>query len=278
MISDSLRRRLLRLTERAYTERINQIACGLGLTPYILSIHERLEVHLLDEMSVEIGGNRATFRLTTVTERDRLNGLAGEEKIISAIIDEIRPDDVVYDIGANIGTHSCLFGVNLDDGKVVAFEPHPSNARRLRENLNRNDINASVHEYALSDTSGVISMALDIGGVGQGKHSIVGSDRQKPQFEVTTTTADELIQTGTIPEPDVIKIDVEGAEQKVIQGLTRTLKRGSCRVIFCEIHPEQLSELNTSAEEVRRLLESNGYTVGVMGSRGTERFIRASRK
>ena len=85
-------------------------------------------------------------------------------------------------------------------------------------------------------------------------------------------SGDSLIDRDDLPSPDVVKIDVEGAELQVIQGLSSAL--ANARVVYCEVHPQHVDE-----EDVFDALRSLGFTVERLGTReGGHSFVRALRE
>ena len=163
------------------------------------------------------------------------------------------------------------------DEKVIAFEPHPANVDRLRENASLNEIQIEVQSVALSNEHG--SSELSISGendqAGAGTHSLsTGGDGQT--LEIETIEGDRLIEEGNIPPPTVVKIDVEGAEQLVLEGLRATIESGQCHTIYCEVHPDRLSGFGGSEQELRELLRENGYEIRVIKQRSPEYFLKAT--
>lgn len=220
-----------------------------------------------------IDGVDAVFTTETFREFRRLQEFTGEESLISDILSQLSATDTFYDIGANVGTHSCFAGKIADH--VVAFEPHPETASRLRENLDRNGVSATIYRVALSDHAGTTELVQPentASELGTGEFSIVNTDRSAQSWTVDVITGDDLIARDELPTPDVAKIDVEGAELEVIDGLADSLS--SARVVYCEVHPERA--------EVRQVIErfrSLGFTVKTLGTReGGHSFVRAVRK
>jgi FkbM family methyltransferase len=131
----------------------------------------------------------------------------------------IRPGDVVYDIGANVGFYTLLASVLVGpSGKVISFEPLPRNLSLLRRHIRLNALaNVEVFEGAVSSRRG--TARFDAEGLPEMGHL---SDRG--QFEVKVFQLDELVADGRIPPPKVMKIDVEGAELDVLEGARDTLR------------------------------------------------------
>jgi FkbM family methyltransferase len=126
---------------------------------------------------------------------------------------------VVYDVGANVGYYSVLASRVLgSSGQVIAFEPDPQNIAFLRRHLEMNGIeNVQVVEAAVSDCCGEAMFQ-------QEASRYMGALSQSGTLPVRILSLDELISSGELPPPDVIKIDVEGAEQQVLLGAEQTLR------------------------------------------------------
>ncbi len=179
---------------------------------------------------------------------------------------------VVYDIGAHIGYHSLAFATYVKkNGHVYAFEPNPANFKRAEAIIKLNtsiEPNITIFNMALSDKSGSTKFLStdDIeGGTSSGGFIDEASTiwpkevfLEKTGFkvsEVSLATIDELVATKKILAPDLLKIDVEGAEQLVLFGAQKTLQQNH-PIIIVEFHStysayscmQILSNLNYSSE------------------------------
>ena len=134
---------------------------------------------------------------------------------------ELRRDDVFWDVGANVGAITLIASRYCK--QVVSFEPEPRALARLRENVNANELTSTtVMPVALSDTGGSVMMAqapLENSGMNSLCRTTLGWASQ----DVQAMRADDLVSRGEIPCPNVMKVDVEGAEGMVHK------QRGSCR-------------------------------------------------
>lgn len=222
--------------------------------------------------SVETTGTAAEFHLETNMEYRMVCRTQAEDMVIERLLDELDPSDVFYDVGANVGRYTCLAA---NQGTTVcAFEPHPENANRLRENLELNPGSADVFEIALSDedASGHLSLARD-NELGEGGHKIgAGGDSSVP---IEYRRGDTAIHEYELHEPTVVKIDVEGAECRVIEGFEETIRQ-SRPVLYIEVHPHHMADFGDSTKHLNRLLEQYGYVQEVIYERGKGHFIRAT--
>lgn len=162
------------------------------------------------------------------------NGTLSHEEFNDQIILKGRPD-LMIDAGACIGRWSIPASRHFKN--VIAFEPFPESAHYLRRNLVLNHIyNVKIEEVALSDQDGEANLNLYRGSVEEHslltEHITYTSDTSKPvsNMPVKTRTLDSYGY-----EPDLIKLDVEGAELKVLEGGTKTITE-SRPTLLVEVH------------------------------------------
>ena len=190
-----------------------------------------------------------------------------ERKMIGDFISEIRTDDTVFDVGAFLGWHTLFAAKAAEDGLTVAFEPHPVSFSRLEEVLRCAEGTVQSYNYALSDAEASVTIPRNSSSgaeISEDTSTIEG-------FETKAVRGDELIQSENLPVPNVIKIDVEGKEKEVLDGLKRTISSDECRVIYCEMHPQKSLFGNALYSKVVDCLENVGFEWSVLD--GTERVI-----
>ena len=168
---------------------------------------------------------------TTVELDDRLFYIEDVEDLLHAsmcyeaetlgfIESNVSLGGVFVDVGANIGGYTVRLARK---SKVYAFEPEPRNYSLLVSNLKLNNLAASTYDYAISDTSGMLKLHTS---EYHGRHSIEGARSSKAgrnHARVKAFTLDDiLLEEDPI---DVLKIDVEGAEPKVLGGALNTLAK-----------------------------------------------------
>lgn len=176
----------------------------------------------------------------------------------------IRPGDVVYDIGANIGYYSRFIARDLGASRLVCFEPMTENADLLEQNLKLggHDKLARIFRLALSDHDAEELLQVDdiMGGtavlneVSGGKPSEAREHLGLPPKtqRIRVTTLDGLIERENLPPPAMMKIDTEGAEALVLGGAVQTLKAHRPRLAIALHGPEPTRKVLT-------LLGSLGY-------------------
>ena len=149
----------------------------------------------------------------------------------------VAPGAVFYDVGANVGFFTIL-GARLvgPGGRVVAFEPVPACARAVANNIALNGFgHAQIREAAVGAASGRERLLV----VGEASWSHLASTGRHAdvhdEIDVAVVAIDELVGTGEIPPPDVVKIDTEGAELQAIAGMRTTIERHRPAIV-CELH------------------------------------------
>jgi FkbM family methyltransferase len=171
-----------------------------------------------------------------VSPADNLAYLLGTaEPHLQRIIREyVAAGDTVYDIGANIGYVSLSLAKRVGrKGQVIAFEPVPRNIESFRENIEINGIkNVRLIEAAASDKEGeaVIRIAKNLSTASLLWHR---NNPSATEFTIRTVLIDERVEAGDFGYPTFVKIDVEGAEGLVLQGLRRTIADAK-PVVFIE--------------------------------------------
>lgn len=240
------------------------------------------------EISLSLGNTRTRF---VAEDRDSVKMTIRRFKrggdTIAVLIEELDENDVFYDIGANTGLYTG-FAAHICE-QVVAFEPHPANVSELRKNAILNGPNVSVFEVALSDHSGSIGLYTPE------VESSHYPERDSPGFgggtitegaantEVKTVPGDRLIAERDINPPNVVKIDVEGAEPLVIDGLSDALSNDRCRFVDCEVHrstesPGSIADHNVTEAELFNRFEEFGFdSIEKVDDLGNTFVLRARR-
>lgn len=181
----------------------------------------------------------------------------------------LRPGDRMYDIGANIGMIS-LLGARIvgPNGRVDAFEPNPACAQKIRATLAENQIsNVFVHQVGLADRPGTLT--LSIPAINAGEASFAPSQypaSETSRLHVSVQRGDDLLDAGE--PPALIKIDVEGFECRVLDGLRETLETAH-PVIVTEVVPDHLQRAGSSADELFGRMIESGYTAYPLSTRRT---------
>ena len=176
----------------------------------------------------------------------------------------LRPGMVVVDVGANIGYFSLLASTLVGpEGRVHAFEPDPVNCALLRKNVRLNHAtNIQVVQSALSDNEDPVTLFVDTNN--KGDHRIwEPSGESRKRVDVSSTTLDAYLSK-TVTIPSFIKIDVQGAEGKVLAGMKQTLRQTGLEYLILEFWPTALRRCGTSPEHIIRELTNAGFKIRVV--------------
>jgi FkbM family methyltransferase len=176
----------------------------------------------------------------------------------------IKPGMVVVDVGANIGYFSLLASVLVGSGgHVHAFEPDPLNCSLLRKSIRLNDVsNIEVVQMALSDDNATISLFID--SQNKGDHRIwepTGESRKR--IDIRATTLDDYLDQKQT-RASFIKIDVQGAEGKVLGGMKKTFTDTKLQYLTLEFWPSALRKCGTSPEQILKQIIDAGFTIRVV--------------
>ena len=191
-----------------------------------------------------------------------------ETEVINFICEAVRSGDTIWDVGANFGLHAVTLAQLCSGVRVIAFEPEPSNARRLLHHRELAGVDFEVVTVALSDEEGTASLHIaPTGNSGQTTLSPWHELAYIGTCRVATTRGDALISCGTVPPPAVIKLDVEGHELAALRGLSQCLTSGHCRAVVFEDGPEDDSL-------VKEFMRNCGYQLHRLSrEEDTEHFL-----
>jgi FkbM family methyltransferase len=183
-----------------------------------------------------------------------------EIALAEAISESVHPGDVCFDIGSYHGFFAGVMWV-AGASAIHCFEPNPANLATIHELKELNPgLPIEVHGLAIGGEDSADAEFATMPELTMGKlatSTFQPGALRGDSLRVRLARLDSLLRDATIPAPDVIKIDVEGAELDVLlgaQSLLTTVKPG----IFLEAHSPQL------ARDCNALLESVGYVVTVL--------------
>jgi FkbM family methyltransferase len=202
-----------------------------------------------ERVVVTRGGKELGFAVVNAMTAFRARTLMTKEPGTVAWLEEIKPGEVLVDVGANVGMYA-LCAAAFFGARVFAFEPESQNYAVLNRNIHDNRLDEAVAAFcvALSDETRFDRLYLSDFTPGGSCHNFgasIGPDLRpmKAAFRqgCFATTLDALIGEGVLPVPQHIKIDVDGNEHKVIRGAARALGDAALRSVLVEI--------NTNLEE-----------------------------
>jgi FkbM family methyltransferase len=216
------------------------------------------------------------FRCGNAIEYHRTLQFGGEAEALGAFLFQLRPDDVVWDVGASVGVFSVHAAGTAR--RVVAFEPDPATFHRLQQNVLLNGFGAKIdcRMEAVGDKAGPIGLRTD--GLAGAAPSVADLGRHSGAVDAVMTTIDALVERG-LPPPTVLKIDIEGAEILALRGARALLASSSApRVLFVEAHPAFLPAFGSTLGDVEGFVESDRYRLAVRRQRGDQIHLLAIRR
>jgi len=171
--------------------------------------------------------------------------------------------DVFYDVGANVGVYSLYAAIKYPDMLVYSFEPCLMNFLRLNDNIHLNKLTNVVPLYiALSDVNSIEKFFVKDDRIGSSGNQISENVNEKgvyfeplEEFYVPVYSLDAFIEQFSLPNCNHIKIDVDGVEGKIIDGMRRTLQHPSLKSVLVEINHDA-NDFN----DIVNLIQGSGLT------------------
>jgi FkbM family methyltransferase len=185
-----------------------------------------------------------------------------EARFSRELVGAVRTGDTVWDIGANVGVYAAQFA-ERGAANVVCFEPAPAAVVALHQRFpdtSDSPNRVRVIPIALADHRGTTTFSAD----GASPNNQIGfSDGTRPTVEVQVRSGDEAMTEFALPTPNVIKVDVEGYELEVIEGLSRLLDSTELRAVFVEVHFSLLHirKLDQAPAAILQILRQRGFRV-----------------
>lgn len=173
-------------------------------------------------------------------------------------MEHIKPGDVVFDLGANIGYFTLIFSKAVGDkGKVFAFEPDPVSFALLKKNIEANGCNNCVlFQKAVSDKNGTLKLFMEKDNLAD--HRIYDSGDGRPSIEITTVTGDWVMGEYGV-RPSFIKMDIQGSEPLAIKGMDKLLSSGLPLKMIVEFWPEGLKLAGANPLKLAQSLRDYGF-------------------
>ncbi len=201
------------------------------------------------------------FQLEIDYRKEKFFWLGTHEPSVQKALSRLAgPGMTVYDVGTYIGFFTLLLSRAVgESGRVIALEPNPETHRRLLGNLRLNNReNVRPLLLAAADKSGRELFQTAKHDLAPEAHLVASATVPEPdpapKVEVETVSLDDLVFNRNFPRPDLLKIDVEESEARVLAGMSRILEE--CRpAVVCETHGGEASR------EVARALRRHRYSL-----------------
>lgn len=166
-----------------------------------------------------------------------------ESKVAAELAAWVNPGDICFDVGGYRGFFSAVLALN-GAGLVHVFEPLPANGARIEQLIGLNpNLPLKLHKIAIGAQVGEADLTV-MPDASMGK--LISSNFQPhaqsgQNLKVKVETLDNLVKSGAVPPPALIKIDVEGAEAMVLEGAKNLLKQSRPK-LFIEVHSRRLAD------------------------------------
>jgi len=250
-----------RFSTRSYLV-ANPLLANSGINPLVHFIQsggtasdlpKRLKKKWLELQYTEVPDRDRVMRFATTGSSSvkRVRSLYTKEPITIAWIESFGEDETLFDVGANLGVYT-IYAAVMRNAKVYAFEPEALNYAELNKNIYLNELHGRVMAYclALTDVDKLDRLLLSDFGLGISNHdfeenSWIADKKFAEDWFVSKENRleqgcigrrlDSLIERG-LPAPEHIKIDVDGLEHRVIDGMLDTLRRPELKTVLVEIN------------------------------------------
>lgn len=182
---------------------------------------------------------------------------AAQGRLIESLLAEGK---VFVDVGAHIGLYALRAARRVGAaGRVFAFEPAPENFRALQFNVAQNGFgNVTAERFAVGRRTG--RAAFTLSEEDSASHSLAGSLHAGRRIEVGLVSLDEYFESYHGPV-DVVKLDAEGAESEILDGMPQTLAANPQLVLFTELYPRAMEALGGSPLDFLERLTELEFTI-----------------
>jgi FkbM family methyltransferase len=222
------------------------------------------QAHHVTHAAVTAGSLSCDLLTADVDEYCKVRMCWSDTRILSFLIERLRPGDDCWDIGASIGVYAVLLGKAVGpNGRVICFEPEPRSFGRIKDNATLNQL-TNIEAFNLALGSQRMSTSLFVtDSAPSGTHSLFSEQGGGLQSRVTVEVypGDLWRKENARPAPAALKVDVEGFEEEVLTGLSETLRDARCRTVLCEVHFAIL-EANGRKDapaKLEKMLQASGF-------------------
>jgi FkbM family methyltransferase len=234
-------------------------------------------------LEIEVDGRKLRYVESNRLAGKRVTSIFSKEPTTIPWLETFGEDDVLVDIGANVGMYS-IYSAAVTGCRVYAFEPESLNYAELNKNIFVNGLHGRVVAYnlAMSDVAEVGALYLGAFGYAYSHHDfnentwtedkhfgekVTAKDRRLLQG-CASESLDRLVASGAIPAPSHIKIDVDGLEHRVFAGMRETLTSSSLKSVLIEIDHK-----NPGCEEIIETMLGDGWRVSMDQLRTNRKVI-----
>lgn len=175
-------------------------------------------------------------------------------------IDADQSNQVVFDVGANVGQTAAKISTKLPNALIYCYEPFPSSFAQLQENCGSNE-HIKLKQIGLSSIAGYVSSAIEVECSQTNRFSKNDIQDSKPsdKSSLLVNTVDKEMESEGISHLWLLKTDTEGMELEVLQGASKALKRNAISWIYVEVGLTSIQEHHRPLQEINRFLKEYNY-------------------
>jgi FkbM family methyltransferase len=255
----------------SFLDRLRRRVRAWGLRRIALPLLEREFKERRLHLYTYVEATDRLFPIRRIRRRDLSRRFAvglGSDDWYRALSDRELDVEVAVEVGVNYGYTSTW--ISRWARRVHAFEPHPDNARLVREHLRiRQVTNIELHESALSDREGIATLHVrDF----DGHHSLsdVGASETRGRRDVPVTTLDRFAESRGLSRIGFLKVDVEGFETEVFRGAAGLLGSKAVDLILFEYSPDFYRRRGLDPRAPLAALADAGYRVTTLDGRSVD--------
>jgi len=246
-----------------------------------LKTFSRLSFLFKTHQSISTNKGELLFRIDSpgsVPQDPKIN--RSEPETFEWIETNLKPQEVMWDVGANIGVFS-LFAALGKKNRIISLEPSAESFATLNANIRLNKLDKHIDAFCFAgaESTQLMKLYMKDSSSGASHNSIEGAHNQFGAFEVNGEQAiiaislDDFANFFKVPLPDHIKLDVDGKEPEILEGATTVLQ--TTKSLLVEVEGKNLSE---NISRIELCLNSAGLSEDVSwrdkGSGRNRLFIR----
>lgn len=187
------------------------------------------------------------------------NTMEYETDEMNTIVSSINDNDVILDIGTNIGLYTILLN-KLKKIKTYSFEPIPFTFNILKENIRLNGLDVEIFNIGISNKNETVDFYFNTSEIASSSMKDLRENKENTEIvKCQIRKLDDFIKENNINKIDFMKIDIEGSELFAIQGGLESIKKFK-PIIFCEMLRKWCKKFNYHPNDIIKLLVDIGYS------------------
>ena len=227
-----------------------------------------LRYHWNNHLTVPVGPMNLQFDTSSWTAKrafypNYLRAGHNEPDVIATLVEKCTPQTCFFDIGANLGFYTVFVAKLCPEGSIHAFELDPDLISEIQRNVELNTLSSVriICGGAWHESSQFLFFEPEQ--LGYKSTNMISLNGASMFVGVPSIRIDDYCNHQGV-QPDVVKVDVEGAEAQVLRGMTQAL--GKVNVLLLELHPDALASFGTSMQDIVELLRPHPFKITAVHS------------